>query len=187
MSEDRRVDASARFEGMASDVAAIRRFLRGSMLGADEDLVDTVVLLASEVASNVVLHARTDFEVSVKWSLDGAWVGVRDGNSRLPQTCMVPADATSGRGLHIIGALASGWGTERRPNGKLVWFEVSRAGKADGSTGLDDGIRSDETTRYNPAGADASRSYPSRSDLATDEGRTPIRLHGGVDRTTRTI
>lgn len=119
------MEASAQFAGRPADVSEVRRFLRAAMSGAaDEDLMDVVSLMASELAANAVLHARTDVEVTVRWSERQAWVGVKDG-TRLPQPGHAPPDATSGRGLQIIDALSSHWGAERCPSGKVVWFEVA--------------------------------------------------------------
>ena len=47
-----------------------------------------------------------------------------DGNIRLPQPSMAPADATTGRGLALVDALANAWGDGRHGRGKTVWFEV---------------------------------------------------------------
>jgi hypothetical protein len=38
---------------------------------------------------------------------------------------MAPADATTGRGLALLDALASSWGADRHVEGKTVWFEVA--------------------------------------------------------------
>jgi hypothetical protein len=51
-------------------------------------------------------------------------VEVHDGNSRHPTPSPAPADATSGRGLHLVESLAERWGVEGTPDGKVVWFEL---------------------------------------------------------------
>jgi len=51
-------------------------------------------------------------------------VAVTDGNIRLPQPCMAPAGATTGRGLALVDALANAWGAGHHGRGKTVWFEV---------------------------------------------------------------
>ncbi|MEU5184512.1 hypothetical protein AB0G49_31175 [Streptomyces longwoodensis] len=45
------------------NVAAARSFVRSALDGADPDLVETAALLAGELVTNVVLHARTEAEV----------------------------------------------------------------------------------------------------------------------------
>ncbi len=85
---------------------------------------EEVLLLASELVTNVVLHARTDFVVRMAVTEDAIRVAVMDENTRLPTRVEAPVDATSGRGLSIVDALARCWGVEVHPWGKTVWFEL---------------------------------------------------------------
>jgi hypothetical protein len=41
----------------------------------------------------------------------------------MPQPCLAPADATSGRGLAIVDGSGLQWGVERHARGKTVWIE----------------------------------------------------------------
>jgi anti-sigma regulatory factor (Ser/Thr protein kinase) len=116
--------ASRVFEPYPVEVSAARRFVAGTLerwhIRADE-----VALLVSELATNAVLHARSDFEVSVCRLPSGVRVEVFDRNTRLPTPAIVPADAYSGRGLLLVQTLASAWGVESRSDeGKIIWFEV---------------------------------------------------------------
>ena len=107
-----------------------RRFLRGALgeleAGGGGDLVDTVVLAANELITNAVLHGRTDFAVRVVLDDDVVLVEVSDENARIPQPCLAPDDATSGRGLGIVDGSGLAWGIERRPSGKCVWLRADR-------------------------------------------------------------
>lgn len=112
------------FEAHPKDVGDARRFTRSAMVSSGLDYGD-VPLMASELATNAVLHARSEFEVSLAVSPGRVRVEVSDANSRLPSVSPVPPDAHSGRGLQVVGSLASAWGVERTPGyGKMVWFEV---------------------------------------------------------------
>ena len=83
-------------------------------------------LLVSELATNAVLHARSEFEVTIYRHHDRVRVEVYDHNTRLPAFAVVPADAYSGRGLMLVQALAWAWGVETHPDdGKTIWFEVT--------------------------------------------------------------
>ena len=106
-------------------VGMARSFVLES-IGSDEnqDRVSLIVLLASELVSNAVLHARSDLSVTVRRFADCIRVEVYDGNPLLPQPCLPPAEATSGRGLGLVDAMASAWGAERCRDGKVVWFEL---------------------------------------------------------------
>ena len=103
---------------------AARHFVQAALDDLDLEVCDTVVLLTSELATNAMLHARTDFEVAVARGEDALRIEVTDGNTRLPQPCMAPADATTGRGLALVDAMASAWGADRHGRGKTVWFEM---------------------------------------------------------------
>jgi anti-sigma regulatory factor (Ser/Thr protein kinase) len=108
-------------------VSVARRFVERTLRlwEVDDTFVDEAVLLASELMSNAVLHARTDVRVTVLAHEDGSLrVEVADENSRLPLTAAPPEDAQSGRGLWLVETLASSWGVERTGEGKTIWFEL---------------------------------------------------------------
>jgi DNA-binding NarL/FixJ family response regulator len=86
--------------------------------------LDVIELLVSELVTNAVVHARSDVEVSVAVAPDRIRVGVFDSSRQLPVRREPGPEATSGRGLVMLDALAAAWGTEFAPGGKSVWFEV---------------------------------------------------------------
>lgn len=95
---------------------------------------EDVVLLVSELASNVLLHCRDRrCAVSVSLTSDGRAlrVGVRDYERRVPELRRPTEFQEHGRGLQVINDLAERWGWVRRPDGKEVWCEVSLAGRAE--------------------------------------------------------
>jgi CheY-like chemotaxis protein len=86
--------------------------------------LDVIELLVSELVTNSIVHGHSDVEISVAVVDDRVRVSVFDA-SREPLVRREPgADATSGRGLVMLDALAAEWGTEFVPSGKNVWFEV---------------------------------------------------------------
>lgn len=109
-----------------SEVGRARSFLRAELgdRGLDDEVIYTTVLLASELLTNGLLHARTDLLVRFLLHPDCVRVEVLDGNSRLPAAVAAPLDATSGRGLALVQSLADNWGIERTTAGKTVWFEI---------------------------------------------------------------
>ena len=112
------------FDPEPRQVLEARRFVAG-VLSSWHVECDDAALLASELATNAVLHARSEFEVTVVGHPDRIRVEVSDGNSRLPSFSVVPADAYSGRGLMLVQALSGAWGVESHSdNGKTIWFEV---------------------------------------------------------------
>ena len=113
----------------AGSVRAARRFAEEQLVGAGlAHLADDAGLLVSELAANAVLHARTDFDVVLYASPNGARLEVRD-RSELPPVFTAPsATAMSGRGLALVRTLAARWGHQSSPaGGKQVWFEMDEA------------------------------------------------------------
>ena len=86
------------------------------------------MLMLSELATNAVQHAATEFEVGVRVAPDGhrVRVEVTDAAAGFPTPQEQIADAPHGRGLHIVRTLADAWGIEMRRDrpGKTVWFSL---------------------------------------------------------------
>ncbi|GHD30791.1 SpoIIE family protein phosphatase [Streptomyces galbus] len=116
---------SRRLAPQPANVAAARSFVRAALDGVDPDVVQTAALLAGELVTNVILHARTEAEVWA-WQVDGqAHVRVAD---RRPDRGLVPHErhpyATTGRGLALVEELSSGHGVHSGAERKTVWFEL---------------------------------------------------------------
>ena len=105
-----------------------RRFvgevLRGHGLDTDE-VVEAALLLTSELVTNAVLHAAGTINVDVDLDLTAVRVEVADGSADQPTPRDATPEETSGRGLHLVEAMARSWGVEQqREDGKVVWFEL---------------------------------------------------------------
>jgi anti-sigma regulatory factor (Ser/Thr protein kinase) len=106
------------------EVFSARHFVASVLKGWGLDSGD-LPLLVSELATNAVLHARSDFVVTVIRLPQKVRVEVLDQNTRLPSFAVAPPDAHSGRGLLILQKLAGTWGVESHSDqGKTIWFEV---------------------------------------------------------------
>ena len=120
---------SRRFPQAPESVAQARRFVGAALAGAAPDLVATAQLLVSELVTNVVLHARTEAEVTAR--SEGGTVRVRVGDRR-PDRALVPHGwppyAGTGQGLPLVARLASRRGVETGDRGKTVWFELGPEG-----------------------------------------------------------
>jgi anti-anti-sigma regulatory factor/anti-sigma regulatory factor (Ser/Thr protein kinase) len=106
--------------------AAARAFVR-EVLGywqlalPDNTLVDRAVLVASELVTNAVLHARTELRLRLELRGDLLHLAVRDGNPRM-LVIMPGPEAEGGRGLWLVDQLTRAWGVNRHPDGgKVVW------------------------------------------------------------------
>lgn len=93
------------------------------------DLVWAATTLVSELATNVVLHARTPFTVEVELVGPQLTVRVADGSAHNPVRRHYEDDAATGRGLVLLDSLASEWGTVGTPDGKVVWCTVASGGR----------------------------------------------------------
>ena len=91
-------------------------------------LVDDAAVITTELATNAVLHARTGFTVTIARCPDGAIrLSVRDASLLPPQLRHPSVLDGSGRGLGLVAAMASGWGTDVLADGKVVWAQLRSA------------------------------------------------------------
>lgn len=113
------------------NVAAARRWSAARAVEAGcEDAADTVALLVGELVTNVVLHARTSFELLFLCHDRRLRVEVHDHSDRLPVIATRPDPmALSGRGMGMVSMLSDDCGAEELPDGgKVVWFELEAPG-----------------------------------------------------------
>ncbi|HEY3673830.1 MAG TPA: ATP-binding protein [Acidimicrobiia bacterium] len=119
-----------RFDRDPNNVRAVRSFVgeEASRSGADPD---TAALIASELATNAVLHAHSSFEIRVpETGFDVFRVEVVNDAPEMLAAVREPS-ATGGRGLHIVDTLSRRWGTEVLGDQKVVWFELPASPNGD--------------------------------------------------------
>ena len=107
------VQRSARLdlEPLPTSVSRARRFVRSVLVESKlEQLIDVVVLLTSEVATNAVLHARTPFAVAVAVGSHEVLVDVLDGSPVPPRRQVRGPSAATGRGVALVDRLSDRWG-----------------------------------------------------------------------------
>lgn len=105
----------------------------------DRPVVTDALLVLTELVSNAIRHARTEFTVSVDFDGGTIRLSVFDRDTRPPALMGLDAESTSGRGLHIVAGIASAWGWNTAESGdgvsgKVVWAELTpdRAPRGDG-------------------------------------------------------
>jgi DNA-binding NarL/FixJ family response regulator len=108
-----------------SSAAQARRFVRTTLPDWSlTSLLDNALLLTTELVTNAVIHARSPVGVTLKLTGDRLRVEVADrGPGALIMREPVEGN-TFGRGLQLLEALSSAWGTSADEQGKLVWFEL---------------------------------------------------------------
>lgn len=96
--------------------------------------LDDILLLASEVCTNAVVHTLSGkdgrFSVDVEWSPSLARVMIGDQGSLKAPAISSKKDGASwmdeyGRGLWLVSELAQAWGTATHLGGRSVWFDIS--------------------------------------------------------------
>ena len=126
---DAPLTAWQRFEADPSAIAGARRFVSGTLgrWGFD-GVADAAAVVVSELATNAVLHARSAFHVSVAVAAgEAVRVAVHDESPERPSPRGHSVTASTGRGLRLVDALASRWGTVPLPDRKAVWAELAEA------------------------------------------------------------
>ncbi|GID29385.1 ATP-binding protein [Paractinoplanes brasiliensis] len=84
-------------------------------------------LVANELAANAIVHAGSDFDLTVVHTGRYLRIGVQDDAPAMPRVPEEPAHTStlmrpgSGRGLRIVAAVATHWGATPLPGGKVVW------------------------------------------------------------------
>ena len=109
--------------GDLRSAAEAREFVRGHLDGHQlSGLVDDVRLVASELATNAVVHAQTPFTITLEGDERSTLLTVRDGSTVLPIQLAAQVLDSSGRGLVILEQLAQRWGVTTDTGGtKSVW------------------------------------------------------------------
>jgi sigma-B regulation protein RsbU (phosphoserine phosphatase) len=90
---------------------------------------DEALLLVTELVTNAVVHAGTDMDLRIDTAPGWLRVEVMDQSpGSLPLVTGVPAETREGgRGLFLLEALATEWGTRHFGFGKSVWFVLADA------------------------------------------------------------
>ena len=86
-------------------------------------LADTAELVASELVSNAVSHARTEGTLEMTVRGDFVHIRVEDEDPTPPRSAPVASQDVHGRGLHIVRRLSSavGYRVDQTTTRKVVW------------------------------------------------------------------
>ena len=118
---------TATFPPQASSPRQARQLVSTEL---DHDAASTecemALLLTSELATNAVRHAGTDFTVTVALE-DGVLavsVADRSPSPAVASSGMPSTGVRSGRGLVLVSTYATEWGVDLTADGKVVWFTM---------------------------------------------------------------
>jgi anti-sigma regulatory factor (Ser/Thr protein kinase) len=123
------VASTLRFPSSPASVRAARAFVADE-LGptVDLDTVQRTQLLVSELATNVVEHARTGFVLDLAVVGDLVRISITDGSSDPPVPRSAVVSEVGGRGLSILDQLSERWGCDVGRDEKTVWCEIRATG-----------------------------------------------------------
>ncbi|SFD63092.1 ATP-binding SpoIIE family protein phosphatase [Streptomyces aidingensis] len=112
------IEATPRARAFADGVLASWRF--------PEELRELGVLATSELVANSLQHGKAPMRLRLRRTDRRLIVEVTDGDENLPRRRHpAPADE-AGRGISIVAAIATDWGTRLLPDGgKSVWAEFT--------------------------------------------------------------
>jgi anti-sigma regulatory factor (Ser/Thr protein kinase) len=101
---------------------AVHEFCQQYGVGGDGDAAQ---LVASELVTNAVVHAHTEIDLTLRLVGGLLHIAVRDtGPGEARMTDIVDESSPNGRGLRLVDALASAWGSLVPNTGKVVWATV---------------------------------------------------------------
>lgn len=130
-----RIVGNRNFEGERQSAGRARTWVRDvlSTHRVSGEVLDTVILLLSEVVTNSILHSDSGsapggvITVAVGLGHGAVHIEVIDEGSAVNVPAMRPANAESlsGRGLDWVDSLSNGWGSDHDEEiGRAVWFKV---------------------------------------------------------------
>lgn len=109
-----------------TDVGRVRRWAEATLSGLHKDELVDVLLVVTELVSNVYDHARFPARVRLRKSDEPCVVtiAVEDASPATPVLHPCSPDSVRSRGLVLVNQLTKQWGVVRRAVGKSVWALV---------------------------------------------------------------
>lgn len=138
--------STRRWPAALGHVREARAFAVGCVESWDARVAhDDLRVVTGELVTNAVVHARTPFTVALAWNGDAVLIQVTDGSATLP-VCGARTNghaegdqgrsgsgefgSPGGRGLMLVDAMTSEWGSTRVMGGKTVWAVMAAESSA---------------------------------------------------------
>jgi anti-sigma regulatory factor (Ser/Thr protein kinase) len=123
--------ASVRLPRLPDSAGTARAFVTRTLMPCvaetSRDIVDATQVSVSELVTNAVRYGDGDITVELVVHRDALDLTVTDRGAGRPQPRHAGAGAESGRGLILVDAVSSEWGTRPLPEGKAVWCRLALA------------------------------------------------------------
>jgi hypothetical protein len=119
----RRVRLTRAPSSAAEARSQVRGAIRAWKIPVDPDIA---ILLTSDLVTNAITHGDGQtVTLAIRCSRGHLRVDVYDSPRSLPVPADQPVDAETGRGLALVAALSTEWGSFRTPAGKAVYFTLA--------------------------------------------------------------
>jgi anti-sigma regulatory factor (Ser/Thr protein kinase) len=119
-------ETSRTFPAHVNSPKAARHFVVESLQGwADDELLADAALVVTELATNAVVHAHSEFTVAIAPLEDGVRISVLDTGTGQWVSNPAPLMASHGRGLSLVAALTHSWGQSAADGGNVVWADLT--------------------------------------------------------------
>jgi anti-sigma regulatory factor (Ser/Thr protein kinase) len=129
------VTSERAFPAVALSVRGAREFVTETLADTHTDL-DDLRLMVSELATNVIQHALSSFQLAIHETQTEICVEITDYGAGRPTLMPISPDASRGRGLALVNLLSTQWGVRgESERGKTVWFTVGIQGANGNSNG----------------------------------------------------
>ncbi len=91
--------------------------------GYDAACADGIILATGELTTNAVVHARSEFSLTLSHRDGVVRVEVRDAGATVGDLSCSTLTPRPGRGLGVVATLSRHWGVTEFDHGKVVWAE----------------------------------------------------------------
>jgi serine/threonine-protein kinase RsbW len=119
----RRVRLARQPSAAAEARAQVRAALRAWDIPVDHDIA---IMLTSDLVTNAIRYGYGEtVTLAIRCSRSQLRIDVYDKSRYPPAGADEPADADGGRGLVLVAALSSDWGSFRTPAGKAMYFTLT--------------------------------------------------------------
>jgi anti-sigma regulatory factor (Ser/Thr protein kinase) len=101
----------------------VRAVIRAWKVPVDPDIA---VLLTSDLVTNAITHGDGEtITLAIRCSRSHLRIDVYDTSRSLPMAVGEPVGAQTGRGLVLVAALSTEWGSFRTPTGAAMYFTLA--------------------------------------------------------------
>ncbi|MFE2954380.1 ATP-binding protein [Embleya sp. NPDC059267] len=90
----------------------------------DEEHIEAVVLVVSELLTNAHLHTDGEVRLALRRTRRGVRLSVTDTDPRMPMRRNTGPEHEGGFGLHILDTITTGWGVRTHRSDKTVWADI---------------------------------------------------------------